>query len=357
MKGGCTVNSEALIAFSVGDSDVSIGEVIRAAFFRGELKACASGLMWELACEAQAAEEGLEEDEAAVGAMVDQFRYEHDLESAEEAEAWLDARGLSAEDFQAYFVRSYWWKTLKERVGADGADGFEFDSDGLEALAAEALMSGLFARLAVELARRLIASGGSAPELDGGFVIGERERFFARTGVDPGALSTCLSDLDRDGTWFESMLALELGYRKRRDEVLSPEHLAQALRSARMPLSRLKIERVEFDSLDAAREAYLVATEDAMSLEDVARETRFPFECQEVFAEDLNEREQQRLFCAKPGEILAPTADAGLYIVCRLVQRDEPVLGDAVVMSRLERRVLNAHFSEMGSDTVKWSVR
>ena len=218
-------------------------------------------------------------------------------------------------------------------------------------------ISGSFARLAGEFARRLIVSNGSVLELDQTLAAVELERFYTRTGVDSGTLSTCLSALDRDRPWLESMLAIEARYHGRCDEVLSPERLSQAMRSARMPLSRLKMERIEFDSLNAAREGYLVATEDAMNLEDVARETSFPFKRLDVFAEDLGERDQQRFLCAKPGEILSPTSDGGPYAVCRLVQRIEPTLEDPAVRSRLEQRVLNAHFSSIGSDVIKWSVQ
>ena len=343
-------------AFSFKGSAVTVGEILRAAHTLGALEPSASQLAWEVACEDEADGAGLEADEASVDSMVEQFRYDRDLESAEETEAWLDMRGLTADDLQSYFTRLYWWKTLKEKVAPVPYEAERVDSELLDALAAELLISGGLVPLAVEFSRRLVARDGSETRVEPGLVEQERARFLERAGVGPEDLPGWLAALDRDQDWFDGMLEMEVKYRIRCDAALAPEQLSRGLAAARLPLTRLKIERVEFDTVDAAREALLCVRDDDLTLEDVARETRYPFERLEVYAEDLPDDQRQRFLCAKIGELQGPTPAEGMFRVSCLLARSEPALADPLVRLRIERRILNAHFSEAGAELVRWRI-
>ena len=64
----------------------------------------------------RADEQNLEFDDDAIDTAAEQFRYQHDLITAEETEQWLAGRGLTLGDFSAYFVRHYWggkWDDLE----------------------------------------------------------------------------------------------------------------------------------------------------------------------------------------------------------------------------------------------------
>lgn len=344
-------------AFSFKGSAVSVGEVLRAAHFQGVLAPFAARSGWATACEDEAAASDLEADEAAIDSMIEAFRYDRDLESVDETEAWLEARGLSADDLQAYFTRLYWWNTLKEKVEPVPLGAGSVDSDMLEVLASELLFSGGFAALAVALSRRLIAGDGAAPRSDPGLIERERERFLERSGIGPEDLPSWLRAMDRSQEWLEGMLDMEVKYRLRCDAALSPEQLAHALSEARLPLTRLNIERVEFDTMDAAREALLCVRDDGLALEEVAREARFPFERLDLFAEDLPDDQRQRFLCAAVGELHGPVPAGGEFHLSRLLEKREPSLADPRVRGRIEPRILDAHFSRSGSELVRWAIQ
>ena len=80
------------------------------------------------------------------------FRYEHNLLAAEELEAWLAARGLSAADWNGYLRRSIFvsaWVDELEQIASEFAVG---DDEIEAALPAEAICSGFLRRAAEQLA-------------------------------------------------------------------------------------------------------------------------------------------------------------------------------------------------------------
>lgn len=343
-------------AFTFRGANVVVGEVVRAAQFRNELQACVNDVAWKTACEEAAARWNLEPDEGAVDAMIDRFRYENDLISAEEAEAWLEARGLTPDEFQDFFNRCFWRDTLKEKVVPDQVDPSGVLPGQIDMVQIELIMSGSFAPLAVGLSRRLIAHAKEEAPADGEHVEAERELFLERTGLKPDGVAGWLASLDRSREWLEGMLEMEAAHRLRCSAILTPERLSRALASARLPLTRLEVERVGFDSADAAREAILCVREDGLSLEEVAHESRFPFERLDFLAEDLPEDQRQKLLCAGIGEIQEPVQAGGVLQINRVVQRTEPTLADASVRVRLERRILDTYFGEAGASDIRWLI-
>jgi len=344
-------------AFAFRDTTVNVGEVVRAAHFRDELQPSVSEVAWKIASEEEAARWSLEADDDAIEAMVDRFRYERDLISAEEAEAWLTSRGLTPDEFQDYFNRCFWRETLREKVIPEHVDTSTVMPELLGLVQVELLMSGAFGPLATGLSRRLVAHAAAEAPADAKQVKAERARFLERAGLKPGGVAGWLKSLGRSQDWLGGMLEMEASYRQRCGAVLTPERLSQALAAARLPLTRLEVERVEFDSADAAREALLCVRDDGLSMEEVARDSRFPFDRLEILAEDLPEDQRQKLLCAGIGEIQEPAPAGGVIRLSRVLRKTEPTLADAAVRSRIEQRILDAYFSEAGDKDIRWFIR
>ena len=340
-------------AFAFRDAPVSVGEVVCAAHFRNELQPSVAEVALGIACEEEAARWKLEADHAAIEAMVDQFRYEMDLISAEEAEAWLDSRGMTADEFQDYFNRRYWRETLRDKVIPDRVDPSRVVPDLFGLLQVELLLSGSFGPLAVGLGRRLVARAAAEAPVGEEQVRAERERFLERAGIDADGLDGWLKALNRGHDWLLGMLEMEASYRARCETVLTPDRVSRELAAARLPLTRLEVERVEFDSADAAREAHLCVRDDGLSLEEVARESRYPFERIDLLAEDLPEEQRQKLLCAGIGEVQEPAPEGGVFHLSRVLKKTEPTLEDAPVRERIERRILDTYFSEKGAKDVR----
>lgn len=350
-------SSRNLTAFAYRNVPVSFGEVTRAAHFRGELRPYADRLAWELACEVEAERLALERDDEAIESLLNGFRYGLDLISAEETESWLESRGLDGDDLEAYIDRCYWWGTLKDRVAPGQGGDFPGVPEQLGTLESELFLSGGFTPLAIGLSRRLVARQDPASRPGSERVAEERRRFLARTGLEPEGIAGWLGSLDRGLPWFGEMLELEAAYSLSCELILTPERFSGELARARLSLTRLELERVEFDSIDAAREAHLCVRHDGMSLEDVARETRYPFRRLELLAEDLPETQRQKLLCAGIGEVQAPEDAGGVFQLVRVLSKAEPNLSEATVRQRIEQRILDGHFLEAGSEDVSWLIR
>ena len=330
-------------------------DIIHAAHFRGELEPCWRELRVLVESEEKAAELD-EPDEAALQSRSEEFRYERDLITTEETEHWLDERGLTLEDFNDYFLRHYWKDALGEEIEPTKIDYFLAPEELRDLLAAELWLSGDLDRMAVQLSRRFAALHVAGGETTRDLVETERANFYKRAGLDDESLPEWLTRMGRDPQWLEEMLKLEAAYRRQRAALLTPEELARALQSLRMPLTRLDVESMELESRDAAREALLCIREDGESMEQVASEGRYPYWRDEVALEDFPADWQRLLLNAVPGQVVEPLEREEGFQLCRLIRKSEPDLMDAKVRGRVERQILERHFSELSARCVRWII-
>ena len=325
--------------FTSERGEVSIAGVIAAAHFRGEIEP-----LWR-EVHALAQREDRDVDDAALQAMSEQFRSERDLISAEETERWLEARGLTLEDFSDYFRRRFWKDATGEKVEPEA---FDSSAEHRDLLRVELLLSGEFDRMAVRLAWRVAAGGECAPDA----VESERGRFLERAGFD----DEWLARLGRDQSWLDEMLKLEAAYRRQCDALLTPEARERMLNALRLPLKRVELETVDLESRDAAREAFFCVREDGVAMAEVAKNGRYPYRRDEIVLEDLPAELRQKILCAASGEMLEPIARGDGFQLCRIIRKIEPDLADAQTRSRVEQRIVEDHFSELAAGCVRWMI-
>src|SRR5438034_3733162 len=103
-----------LVVCARGDQEYTARDAIEAAIFRGELDEKWNKFLDRVEAERRADELDLDLDESAISAAAEAFRYEHDLITAEETEAWLANRGLTFDDFSDYFARQYCVGVVRE---------------------------------------------------------------------------------------------------------------------------------------------------------------------------------------------------------------------------------------------------
>src|SRR5450432_850779 len=132
---------ENRVVFSTRDHPFTARDLIDAAHVRGEVEPVWRELLRCVAAENKADEAELETDDDAIDTAAEQFRYQHDLITAEETEKWLTERGLDLGDFTAYFVRHYWADNGEE--GEDDATDYLSAPNDLRALLTnELILSG-----------------------------------------------------------------------------------------------------------------------------------------------------------------------------------------------------------------------
>ncbi len=333
---------------------ITVGDIVLAAHGRGELQPAWTRLLVLLECEQQAEiAEGEEEgpDDERLQAMSDQFRYERDLITAEETERWLEDRGLTLDDFNAHLLRHYWADTFDELPEPEPLDYASAADHHWDLLIAELLLSGELDRMALQLSWRFAAAHVEPDPLTAHPAEhqpasvrprDDSEHWFSRLGCSP--------------RWLDDLERLEAAYQRECERLLTPAHLERVFASMRAALTRIDLETLDVDSPDAVREVVMCVREDGMSMSEVASEAGYPYERTEVLVEDLPADVQRALLSATPGEMLEPLPHEGGFHVRRLVARIDANLEDDEIRERVERRLLERHFSDSAAGTVRWSM-
>jgi hypothetical protein len=299
--------------FAAGARTVDVRDVIAAALLRGELDAVIAAAPGD----------------GDVQELCDAWRYERDLITAEETERWLEARGLTLEEFDEFILR---------RSNGSAETWNLRDLEGREELRIELLLSGEFDRLALRLSWRFAASLEAPAEPC------EEDRRTPRLPPQWGC----------DERWLDEMLAVEAAWHRETDALLTPPALQQALATLRLPLTRLEFEALDLESLDAAREAFLCVRDDGLSIAEVAREGGYTHSRVDASLEELSEECQQHFLSAIPGTVLPPLAQGDGFQLCQLIKKSQPELADARIRTRVEQHLITQHFSELASRHIRW---
>jgi hypothetical protein len=343
-----SVSRHDLIVCACGNQEYTARDSIDAAIFRGELGVKWKEFLDEVEAEKRADELDLDLDESAIASAAEAFRYEYDLITTEETEAWLAKRGLNFDDFSEYFTRQYCATAIRESVVPDPVEYQCASSDLRRSFLTELILSGDLDRITTDLMARLAArcAGQEAtPET----IAAEERKFLHRNSINLAQRANWLKKLERDSKWLDEMLAIEAAYRTHCDRLLVPEARQHELMALRLPLTRFEIEVIELESSDAAKEALFCVQHDGMSMEEVATEGRYPYRRSHFLLEDLPVDAQQRFLSVSAGNVLEPIARADGFEVWRVVKKIEPQPDDPAVKLRIDQRLLDRHFSELMS--------
>jgi hypothetical protein len=343
-----SVSPHDVIVCACGTQEYTARDAIDAAIFRGDFEEKWLTFLRHVAAEKRADELELELDESAISAAAEQFRYRHDLITAEETEAWLANRGLTFDDFSDYFARQHCVGALNEGLSPEQI-GYASAAPELRHLfIAELILSDALEDMIVKLSWRLAARcAGKEPTSEA--IAAEKRKLLHRIGIEPTQLAQWLEELGRDLQWLNDMLAIEAAYEMHCDRLLVPEARQRELMALRLHLTRCEIELIELESHDAANEALFCVREDGMSMEEVATEARYPYRRADFLLEDLPPDAQQKYLSVSQGDVLEPMPNGEGFELCRIIKRVEPRLEDPTVKSRIDQRLLDQHFSDLAT--------
>jgi hypothetical protein len=329
-----------------GTQEYTARDAIDAAIFRGEFEQKWQTFLRHVAAEWRADELELELDESAISVAAEDFRYRHDLITAEETEAWLANRGLTFDDFSDYFARQYCVGAVDEGFSPEQVGYTSAAPELRDLFVAELILSGALEDMTIKLMWRLAAHcAGKEPTSEA--IAAEKRKFLHRTGIEPAQLAHWLKELGRDSHWLNEMLAIEAAYGAHCDTLLVPEARQRELMGLRLRLTRFEIELIELESHDAAKEALFCVREDGMSMEEVATEGRYPYRRADFLLEDLPADAQQKYLSVSPGDMLEPMPHGDGFELCRVIKKIEPQPDDPSVKSRVDQRLLDQYFSHL----------
>jgi len=341
-----SISPEKVIVCACGTHEYTARGAIDSAIFRGEVEEEWQTFLGHVAAEKRADELELEVDESAISAAAEEFRYRHDLITAEETESWLANRGLTLGDFSAYFVRQYCAGALDEDFSSEEIGYTSAPQELRHLFLAELILSGQLDDMTVKLMRRLAARcAGKEPAPEA--IDAEKRKFLHRFGIEAAQMADWLEEMGRDSQWLNEMLAMEAVYAAHCDTLLVPEARQRELIALQLRLTRFEVELIELESHDAAREALFCVREDGMSLEEVATEGRYPYRAVNFLLEDLPEEVQQKYVSVSQGDLLGPMPRSDGFALCRIIKKVEPRLEDPTIKLRVDQRLLDRYFSDL----------
>lgn len=296
-EGLAPIGRLALAVFSAGSRSWSVGELLAHAPQLGD-------------CDPAPAARVRSPESATLNldGAVEAFRYRHDLVSADECVAWLTLRGLSYGDLRS---------SLRRQLSGESAGN---SSAGV----IDCMLSERFSRLSLGLATRVACA------------------------VDAG----CLPSGDLGPHWD----ALERCYQLFLADTFEQHKRQRVLDQDRLTWLKVDAELIEFDTLNAAREAKLCVTEDGMLLNEVAREGGLAYQAGCWFMRELKPAWAQALSRIAGGSVSVPIADGERWLLLGLTRYVEPSLDDPQVLAGIDALLLNQARQALISRHIRWAL-
>jgi hypothetical protein len=334
--------------FKARGRNFTLEQTLQAAESRGEVQPFWSRWSREFARANLAHTRREESDGTAVQQLEDDYRYRRNLTTAEECEEWLAARGITVEEFRIHFVRRYWAGRLASAPEHEPSPPAEADEPCARAFRTDLVLSNEFDQMARRLAWRVALS----PAADG-----QQASLSERGELGPSATGQGIQILAcNDPAWRRELERMESAFQQECRLVLTLDRRRQELASMRPHLLRLDLEILELDSEAAAREAFLCAKQDGISLAELAAEQGYPLRQEQPLLEELPSPCQTAFLGACPGAVLPPAPMGERFRVCRLKSKAEPGLSDPGVQQRVDAGILGRHFLELELRHVRWHM-
>ena len=320
------------LVFSVGRQQYYWDDVILSARRWGDWADLEKELREGIACLKRLDEAEEEFDPEALESAANDFRYERDLLTAEEAEAWLNRWNLSADSWMEYLrrfiLRRKWADQLVEIVARYRVTKKEIHSS----LHAEAICSGHLARFA-----RALAARASAYEkaLEAGWVRDEPKSAEA-TG---------------------RIRLLEASYQRFCDHVVDAQGIKNQVDSHRLDWIRIGCRYVLFSQEQMAREAALCARDDGMQLDEVAANAGIALQNATMYLDEVEPSLRDRFLSAEKGALVGPLnwdKAFGLFLV---EDKIIPAVEDPEIKQRAQETLLESAVNREINKRVKWHAR
>ena len=305
-----------------------------------------------LACVKRLEDADEEPDPDQITAAAEAFRYERDLLTAAETEAWLKLWDLTAESWMAYIERSVlrteWAPELPEIVARYPAEADEV----ADAIGAEGVCSGHFVQFAWKLAgRAAVYQRMQADRANGTFPEGGDERVTEVAGQElPGI------DLSVRREKMVTLARLEPAFARFRELVLTSGAIRDAVNAHHLDWIRLDCRAVSFPDQQMAQEALLCIREDGAELAEVRRAAKSAVHEARFFLDETDAGSRHAFLSAIKGDLLGPLPINGGFSLFRVHDKILPSADDPAVRQRAERDALNRAVQQEINNRVRWQI-
>ena len=301
-------------------------------------------------------DEALPEDEIATAAA--EFRYERDLVAAEDMQAWLETRGLTAEEWMDFIERTVLRRKWAEDLEAIRQE-YPVEQDEVEeVIFCEAICGGRARAWSSQLAARAAVYARTVEENAGaGDGVSEDEVRYVLDALPAEGDASRLPDCARraDPGRLAALARLEAAWRRFAARQVTPEAIRGQLAAHRLDWTRLRVRAIRLAQLDAAHEAALCIREDDRDPAEVAAEAGADFREEDWYLDEADPALRDHLLGARAGEVLGPLPSNEEFLVLSILAKVPPSENDPALLLRAERALLDRAMSREVEGRVKWN--
>lgn len=334
------------VLFTIGDQKFDWESAALAAQLRGEWAQLEMKTRHGLVCLKRAAATGAWPAAQEIQAAANEFRYAHNLISAQETQDWLAHWGLTVEGWMDYFRRSLlrqqWAKHLTEM-----ATSYPVTPEEVAAtIKCEALCSGQLAQWAYQLAGRAALAGQMKTNIGAaGFDA------YDQVATAPGTDSPFAQQK------MKAIARIEAAYQMLRQQILTPKARSHQIAHHHLDWIRFDCRYIWFPEERLAREAALCVCEDGLTLDEVAQDSRFIVQPYNFYLDEIEPSRRNHFLAAQAGDWLGPLNLFEGFTLFAVLGKSLPSDDDPQVRSRAEEAVMSTVCSREISHRVTWLAR
>jgi hypothetical protein len=343
--------------FVVGHDEYCWADIAVASIVWGDWDRLRQEVREGMACLRAVRESGRPLPDAEIAEAAADFRYERELVSAQEAEAWFARWGLSPGAWMEFIRRSVIRRKHESRLSEWLARYPADDADVAAAMGTEAVCSGLLTRLAPKFAARAAVYARKHAARENGHPLFSDEELAGAMPPTPAELSARGLDLDEAFLAARStrIAEIELALRDFRAEVVTPKAVEEQISAHHLEWIRVDYQTLIYPAEAMAREALLCVREDGMEFLELASESQAAeLRDEEHWIGEVSGPLHASLLGALPGEVLGPFATAGGHALLRITSKRLPSADDEQVRSRAEMAALRRALANELQTRVQW---
>lgn len=317
-----------LPVFSLGDDVYTWQDVLAHARATGEWASLEQAALEGVACESLADSGEVEEPDDDIEHAADEFRYERDLVTAAEMEAWLEEQGLSVADWMGCMrravLRAHWQEDLPRIIEEQAPDAGAVE----EALRVDLRCTGMDLVLAQRLAAD-VAAWAARREASG-------------TQGEPSRPD--LTRLVQEAAEFRQGIA--------RDEAIQRE-----ISAAHLDWIRVECRVVAFEDEAEAREGVLCIRDDGMELDELAADAHVEPRDVQFYVDDLPADQRAPFLSAQVGEAVGPIRQDGVHAIYQVRAKVLPGVGDEALLERARSAIVDRALTTEVNNRIRWHAQ
>jgi hypothetical protein len=346
------------LVFSVDGEPYCWRDVILSAVQRGDWGAVERRARQGAACVRYAEASGLALPAGALDVAGREFRYTHDLVTAQSMEEWLQRQELSVHEWTAYLrrdlLRARWSADLDDLVARYPIS----DKEAVRLTLVEAMCSSDLDVWARALAERAAAhacviadskSVGQAPAARPASEHPDTLNTLPLTvlwGVDPATLQATAARLGRLDESLNGFRATQITERAVKDY----------LTARQLDWVRFDCRVMAFPDQGMAAEAALMLREDGEGFTSVYQVAHTEPRAAQFFLDQIDDSMRDHFLGSRPGDLIGPVHIDDEYVLYQVEEKVLPTIRDADVRRRAEDGVLHNALGQQLERRVHWQA-